>query len=115
MRTRLEDMLTFLTERLAMTSEQYRAKAAEYIELVKTANTAKDVCEFQKLEQSFTGLADNEQWVTDHYDQILHAAEGGEAAGLTFPAVENACPSMTGKGGYQPSGEDSSALGPDTL
>jgi DNA-binding ferritin-like protein len=92
MRTRLEDMLTFLTERLAMTSEQYRAKAAEYIELAKTANTAKDVCEFQKLEQSFTELADNEQWVTDHYDQILHAAEGGEAAGLTFPAVGNACP-----------------------
>jgi hypothetical protein len=92
MRTRLEDMLTFLTERLAMTSEQYRAKAAEYIELAKTANTAKDVCEFQKLEQSFTELADNEQWVTDYYDQILHAAEGGEAAGLTFPAVGNACP-----------------------
>jgi hypothetical protein len=56
MRARLEGMLTFLTERLAMfTSEQYRAKAAEYIELVKTANTAKDVCEFQKLERSFTG------------------------------------------------------------
>jgi hypothetical protein len=110
MRARLEDMLTFLTERLAMfTSEQYRAKAAEYIELVKTANTAKDVCEFQKLERSFTDLADNEQWVTDHYDQILHAAEDGEAA------VENARPSTTGKGGYQPSEEDSSALGPDTL
>jgi hypothetical protein len=109
-------MLTFLKERLAMfTSEQYRAKAAEFIELVKKANTAKEACEFQKLEQSFTELADNEQWVTDHYDQILHAAEDGEAAGLTFPTVENACPSMIGKGGYQPSGEDSSALGPDTL
>ena len=84
------------------TSEQYRAKAAEYIELAKTANTAKDVCEFQKLEQSFTELADNEQWVADHRDQTLHAAVNGDAAKLTFPAVENACPSMTGKGGYQP-------------
>ena len=97
------------------TSKQYRAKAAEYIELVKTANNPNEVREFQKLEQSFTELADNEQWVTDHHDQTLHAAEDGEAAGLTFPAVENACPSITGNGGYQPSGEVSSALGADTL
>jgi hypothetical protein len=116
MRTRLEDMLTFPTERLAMfTSEQYRAKAAEYIELAKTANTPNEVREFEKLEQSFTELADNQQWVADHHEQTLHAAEDGEAAKLTFPAVENACPSMTGNGGYQPSGEDSSALGTDTL
>jgi hypothetical protein len=59
---------------------------------MKTANTPNDVCEFRKLEQSFTELADNQQWVTDHYDQILHAAEDGEAAELTFPAVQNACP-----------------------
>ena len=97
------------------TSEQYRAKAAEFIELVKTASTPNDVCEYRKLARSFTELADNQQWVTDHHDQTLHAAEDGEAAGLTFPAVENACPSMIGKGGYQPSGEDSSALGADTL
>ena len=97
------------------TSEQYRAKAAEYIELAKTANTPNEAREFEKLEQSFTELANNEQWVTDHRDQTLHAAEHGDAAKLTFPAVENACPSMTGNGGYQPSGDDSSALGADTL
>jgi len=97
------------------TSEQYRAKAAEYIELVKTAKTPNEVSEFQKLGQSFTELADNEQWVTDHHDQTLHAAEDGDAAKLVFPAVENACPSMTGNGGYQPSAEDISALGADTL
>jgi hypothetical protein len=57
------------------TSEQYRAKAAEYIELAKTAKTPDEVREFQKLEQSFTELADNAQWVTDHHDQTLHAAE----------------------------------------
>jgi hypothetical protein len=72
------------------TSEQYRAKAAEFIELVKTANTPDEVCEFRKLAQSFTELADNEQWVTDHHDQILRAAEDGEAAELIFPAPENA-------------------------
>jgi hypothetical protein len=87
----LEDMLAFPTERLAMfTSEQYRAKAAEYIELVKIANTPDGVREFQKLAESFTELADNEQWVTDHHDQTLHAAEDGQTAQLTFPAVESA-------------------------
>lgn len=109
-------MFPLPTERLAMfTSEQYRAKAAEYIELAKTANTPNEVREFEKLEQSFTELADNEQWVTDHHDQTLHAAQDGDAAKLIFPAVENACPSMTVNGGYQLSGEDSSALGADTL
>ena len=97
------------------TSEQYRAKAAEYIELAKTANTPNEVREFERLERSFTELADNEQWVTDHHDHTLHAAEAGDAAKLTFPAVENACPSMTGNGGHQPSAEDSSVLGADTL
>ena len=97
------------------TSEQYRAKAAEYTELVKTANTPDGVREFQKLAQSFTELADNEQWVADHRDQTLHAVEDGETAELTFPAVKNACPSMTGNGVYQPSGEDSSALAANTL
>jgi hypothetical protein len=90
-------------------------KAAEFIELVRTANTPNEVCEFRKLAQSFTELADNEQWVTDHHDQTLHAAEDGEAAELTFPCPRERCPSMTVNGGYQPSGEDSSALGVDTL
>ena len=72
-------MLTFLTERLAMTSEQYRAKAAEYAELAKTASSPDEGDEFHRLEQSFTQLADNEQWVIDHHDQILHAA--GDGAG----------------------------------
>ena len=111
-----EDMLTFPTERLAMFSaEQYRAKAAEYIELAKAANTPNEVREFERLERSFTELADNQQWVADHHDQTLHAAGDGEAAKLTFPAIENACPSMTGNDGCQPSGQDSSALGANTL
>ena len=55
------------------TTEQYRTKADEYCKLAKSANTAKEVIEFQNLERSFTELADNAQWVIDHHDQILHA------------------------------------------
>jgi len=45
------------------TLEQYRAKAAEYSTLAKTANAPNEVREFQTLERSFTELADNQQWV----------------------------------------------------
>jgi hypothetical protein len=64
------------------TAEQYRAKAAKCAELAMTANSLNESSEFQQLQQSFTALADNQQWVTDHHDQTLHAAEdddGGEA------------------------------------
>jgi len=71
-----------------ITAEQYRAKAAEYTELMKTANNPDEVCEFHKLERSFTELADNEQWVTDHYDQTLHAAKDDEAGEITLAAGE---------------------------
>jgi hypothetical protein len=65
-----------LTERPAMlTSELYRAKAAEYRELAKTANRPDAAREFQRRERSFTALADNEQWLADHYSQIVHAIE----------------------------------------
>ena len=65
------------------TSQQFRAKAAEYAALAKAANGLEDAQEFQKLEQSFTTLADNEQWLTDHQDQTLYAEkheQAGEAA-----------------------------------
>jgi hypothetical protein len=56
-------------------SEQYRAKAAEYAQLVKTARGPDEVREFQRLERSFSVLADNEQWVVDNKNQTLHSAE----------------------------------------
>jgi hypothetical protein len=56
--------------------------------------------EFHKLEQSFTQLADNEQWVTDHHDQILHAAD--HAGEVTSAAEERLSLAMTGDGDYQP-------------
>jgi hypothetical protein len=97
------------------TIEQYRAKAAEYTELMKTTNSPDEVCEFHKLEQSFTQLADNEQWVTDHHDQTLHAAKDGEAGEVTLAAEGTLCFSMTGNAGYQPSGDDTSTLRVDAL
>lgn len=70
------------------TTKQYRAKAAEYTELVKTANGQGEVWEFQKLERSFTVLADNEQWLADNHNQTIHAPLSDEKADLSEEAEE---------------------------
>lgn len=56
------------------TPQQYRAKAAQYAELVKTASSAEEEREFRKLETSFLTLASNTQWMVDNQDKILHPA-----------------------------------------
>jgi hypothetical protein len=56
-------------------ARQYRAKAAEYSELVKTANSPKELREFRALEQSFAVLAENEQWIRDNRAKTMHATE----------------------------------------
>jgi hypothetical protein len=55
------------------TSDQYRAKAGEFTQLARAGNAPNEVREFQKLERSFTTLADNEQWLADNHDKAVHA------------------------------------------
>lgn len=57
--------------------ELYRAKAAEYGELARTANSLDGALEFKRREHSYLVLADNEQWVADHRDQTVHARDAG--------------------------------------
>lgn len=65
------------------TSGRYREKAAEYNELAKTAHTPEEAQQFTELKQSFATLADNDQWLSENYDQTIHAkadASPGETA-----------------------------------
>lgn len=55
------------------TPEQYRAKAREYAEWAKATISPKEAHEFKALEQTFTTLADNEQWLAENYDKTIHA------------------------------------------
>jgi hypothetical protein len=57
------------------TAEQYRAKASEYAKLVRAANGPNEVREFQRLERSFTELADNAQWMSDNDGKVVHRTE----------------------------------------
>src|SRR5882762_3075281 len=66
------------------TPAQYREKAAAYSELAKQANAPNEVREFRKHEQSFTMLADNEQWLADNHDNLAIRAfpEKTESGGI---------------------------------
>ena len=62
-------------DRSMFTTKQYRDKAAEYKRLTATATTPDEKREYQNLEQRFTTLADNEEWMVEHRDQTVQAAE----------------------------------------
>jgi len=51
------------------TAKQYRAKAAEYTELLKAAILPAETREFRKLEQSYLTLAENEEWMADNLEK----------------------------------------------
>jgi hypothetical protein len=51
------------------TARQYRAKAAEYTELLKTASSPSEAREFRDLEQSFITLAENDEWLLDNLEK----------------------------------------------
>ena len=54
------------------TPEQYRAKAREYADWAKATISPKEAHEFRMLEQTFTTLADNEQWLAENHDKTVH-------------------------------------------
>ena len=56
-------------------SRQYRAKAAEHGELVKSSTSLNERRDFQQLEQRFASLADNEQGLAEDHDSAVHVAD----------------------------------------
>jgi hypothetical protein len=70
------------------TPQQYRAKAVEYSDLLKTTSAANEVREFQQLERSFTTLADNAQWLADNHSNIVHAPGHRGITDTTLAAEE---------------------------
>jgi hypothetical protein len=51
------------------TAKQYRAKAAEFTEFLKTASSPAEICEFRNLEQSYVTLAENDEWMVNNRDK----------------------------------------------
>lgn len=70
--------------------ERFRAKAAEFRELAKTANSPDEARAFAQREASFIVLADNEQWLADHHGQTVHAGDANAIVGATPVLVGDA-------------------------
>ena len=66
---------------LMFTAQQYREKAAEYLELVKTAVGPNEVREYQSLARHFTERANDMGWLS------VHASRQVEEARLTSMAI----------------------------
>ena len=69
-------------------SQQYRAKATECGELVKSSPSAEESRKFQDLEDHFVSLADNEQGLADAYNDAVHIAEQDQSRGAALDAEE---------------------------
>jgi rubrerythrin len=70
------------------TAEQYRAKAAEFNALLANMpRSPNETTEFRKLAQTYTTLAENEEWMAVHLDRTIQRRKHGDD-GAALPEVE---------------------------
>ena len=69
-------------------SQQYRAKAATYGELIKHSSSERESRKFEELQDHLTTLAANEQQLADSYDSAVNVAEPERSRGTTLAAEE---------------------------
>ena len=69
-------------------SRQYRAKAAQYGERVKSSANADESRKYQGLENRFVALANNERDLAVAYHDAVHIDESGRARGEVLAAEE---------------------------
>jgi hypothetical protein len=69
-------------------SQQYRAKAAQYGELVKSSADAEETRKFQDLKDRFASLANNERDLADAYHDAVHIDEPERTRGRAGTARE---------------------------
>ncbi len=69
-------------------SQQYRAKATEYGELVKASTDPAKSREFRKLERRFASLADNEQVLADDHNSAVHVSNHDQSCGAALAVEE---------------------------
>jgi len=53
-----------------LTAKQYRAKAAEFRGALDHARSPSEIKEFRRLEQTYTALADNDEWLARNVGKV---------------------------------------------
>jgi len=57
------------------TAKKFRAKAAECAESLKQTDIPNEVRNLQQSRDSFTSMADNEEWLEANFDKIVHSQD----------------------------------------
>jgi hypothetical protein len=57
------------------TAKQFRAKAAESAESLKRTDVPSEIRKFQRSTESFSALADNEDWLASNFDKIIRSQD----------------------------------------
>ncbi len=57
------------------TAKQYRAKAAESAESLKRTDDPSEMRELQRSKESFDLLAQNEDWLAENFNKIIHSQD----------------------------------------
>ena len=74
------------------TTKHYRAKSTEYGELIKGSDDPSQIRKYQDSKDSFSSLADNEAWLANNFDKMVHvpgSVPGEEQpSGTTLAAEE---------------------------
>ena len=71
------------------TSQQSRTRAAEFGELIKTADHPDAIRELRRQERSFSELADNEDWLANNPDKTVHRTDKDDSEDLMLAPTAN--------------------------
>ena len=72
------------------TAKYFRAKAAEFAEALKDTDVPSEIREFQRSEQSFNALAEDEDWLANNFDKIIHSQDTPPKKGAAGKPVADA-------------------------
>ncbi len=70
------------------TPKPFRAKASEYGELARSSTDPDQKRAYRNSERSFTDLADNEQWLAENNQNMVHSSDRSVATGVVLAAEE---------------------------
>jgi hypothetical protein len=72
------------------TAKHFRAKAAESAEALKDTDVPSEIREFQRSEESFNALAENEDWLANNFNKIVHSQDTPPKEGAAGKPVADA-------------------------
>jgi hypothetical protein len=70
------------------TAEQFRTKAAECAELLRNTVVPSEMRKHQQSKDSFSLLADNEDWMADNFDKIIRSHDIAPQENVASPPQE---------------------------